>query len=271
MRFVLLIPALTLALMGVDLPERGPLPAPDPRSAATPADPPAPSPVPRPEASDDEPALNPPANEASEKARPTTPNDPVSPGIDAPQIDSAAIAACEADLRKLGVAFSRVEPVTGENGCGIRAPFAVTQLADGVVLRPATQLRCATALSLARWVDRFVTPAVNALPGEIRLSRINHGSTYICRRRNNLPTGKMSEHSIGNAIDIMSFEFSGREPIAVSPRAGKGTIEEAFQRAVRAGACLEFTTVLGPGTDSSHDDHLHLDIAERRGGYRLCQ
>jgi hypothetical protein len=29
--------------------------------------------------------------------------------------------------------------------------------------------------------------------------------------------------------------------------------------------------VLGPGSDAFHDDHLHLDLAERRGGYRLCQ
>ena len=84
-------------------------------------------------------------------------------------------------------------------------------------------------------------------------------------------SGKMSEHAIGNAIDIMSFEFRGRDPVTVAPRAGNGTMDEAFQRAVRGGACLHFTTVLGPGSDASHDGHLHLDIAIRRGGYRLCQ
>jgi hypothetical protein len=108
-------------------------------------------------------------------------------------------------------------------------------------------------------------PTVSPLPGSIT------GSTYVCRRRNNSATGKMSEHAIGNAIDIMSFEFKGRDPIPVSPRAGDGTVEEAFQRAVRGGACLHFTTVLGPGSNASHADHLHLDIIRRNRGYRLCR
>jgi hypothetical protein len=32
-----------------------------------------------------------------------------------------------------------------------------------------------------------------------------------------------------------------------------------------------FTTVLGPGADRAHEFHLHVDLAERRNGYRLCQ
>ena len=35
--------------------------------------------------------------------------------------------------------------------------------------------------------------------------------------------------------------------------------------------CARFTTVLGPGSDWYHEDHIHLDLAERRGGYRICQ
>jgi hypothetical protein len=29
--------------------------------------------------------------------------------------------------------------------------------------------------------------------------------------------------------------------------------------------------VLGPGSDGYHEDHVHVDLAERRGGYRMCQ
>jgi hypothetical protein len=29
--------------------------------------------------------------------------------------------------------------------------------------------------------------------------------------------------------------------------------------------------VLGPGADPAHEFHLHVDLAERRNGYRLCQ
>lgn len=275
MRPVVLIPFLALALMGVELPESGPVPTPDPREPAGLAKPPfpVPAPVPAPAKPDSQASSDPKPSGGKDETgvEPEKRDVETLPGIIAPEVDTSALAACLVDLRTFGVVFERVDPVIGKNGCGIRAPFAVTEIADGVKLRPATQLRCATALAMARWVDRIVVPATAALPGEVRLAQINHGSTYVCRRRNNQPTGKMSEHSIGNAIDVMSFEFTGRDPIAISPRAGKGTIEEAFQRTVRAGACLDFTTVLGPGADSSHDDHLHLDIAERRGGYRLCQ
>jgi len=36
-------------------------------------------------------------------------------------------------------------------------------------------------------------------------------------------------------------------------------------------ACTRFSTVLGPGSDWYHEDHIHLDLTERRGNYRICQ
>ena len=38
-----------------------------------------------------------------------------------------------------------------------------------------------------------------------------------------------------------------------------------------AAACDRFTTVLGPGSDSYHETHIHLDLAQRYRGYRMCQ
>jgi hypothetical protein len=29
--------------------------------------------------------------------------------------------------------------------------------------------------------------------------------------------------------------------------------------------------VLGPGSDGYHEDHVHVDLAVRRGGHRMCQ
>jgi hypothetical protein len=29
--------------------------------------------------------------------------------------------------------------------------------------------------------------------------------------------------------------------------------------------------VLGPGSDGYHENHVHLDLLERRSGYRICQ
>lgn len=231
--------------MGLDLPAHGPVPADKPMPAG----------------SNLETAHQKPS---AAKARTATP-------AKLPPPDETRLAICEAELRSLGTRFIRREPISGENGCGISAPYHVTEIVPDVRLSPASQLRCETALALARWIDTVVQPATEALPGTDQLIAIDHGSAYVCRRRNNAVTGKMSEHAIGNAIDIMSSEFRDRDPIAVSPRAGDGTIEEAFQRAVRGGACLHFTTVLGPGSNESHADHLHLDIIRRSRGYRLCE
>ncbi|MDP3524728.1 MAG: extensin family protein [Hoeflea sp.] len=281
---VLALPLVVLLGMGLDLPENGPVPAENPRQPQSVAkDPPLPVPKPSPEApepqSPDGAPVTPslaapgPSNDApapQEKA-PEKTEKPALPDIKAPKDDEAALAQCEAELRKLGAAFDRLDPVRGDNGCGIEAPYRIDEIVRGVALSPGTELRCETALALARWTASVVIPATGALPDEVTLTGINHGSTYVCRRRNNLDTGKMSEHGIGNAIDIADFKFEGRQPIGISPRQGDGDMEEAFQRAVRGGACLHFTTVLGPGSDASHAGHLHLDIAERRGGYRLCQ
>ena len=43
------------------------------------------------------------------------------------------------------------------------------------------------------------------------------------------------------------------------------------REAVLQSVCARFTTVLGPGSDWYHEDHIHLDLAERRSGYRICQ
>ncbi|MFA7414713.1 MAG: extensin family protein [Rhizobium sp.] len=42
----------------------------------------------------------------------------------------------------------------------------------------------------------------------------------------------------------------------------------AFRLALNAAACLYFTTVLSPGSDDTHRDHMHLDVMRRTGGHR---
>ncbi|WP_121645335.1 extensin family protein [Notoacmeibacter ruber] len=180
------------------------------------------------------------------------------------------IAACEKALDLLKVSYEVLEPIAGDNECGVARPYNVTEI-NGVEVNPSTSITCDAALAMARWVRSVVQPSAAAFGPDVRVSAINHGSTYICRRRNNKPTGKLSEHAKGKAIDVMSFSFEGHKPLPIVPRAGKGTMEEAFQRTVQAGACLQFTTVLGPGSDEYHNDHLHLDVIERSSGYRLCQ
>ncbi|SDY86817.1 extensin family protein [Citreimonas salinaria] len=184
-----------------------------------------------------------------------------------------ARAACRAELESLGVTFKQIDPIRdeGDADCGILAPLDVTGLPGGVALEPAGQMRCDTALSLARWIENHVLAAADRLPERGKLTAIDQGGTYVCRRRNNLPEGELSEHAFGNAVDVMAFRFAEGDPIPVQPRERDGTMAEAFQDAVRATACLQFTTVLGPRSDASHADHLHLDVKDRRNAFRLCQ
>jgi hypothetical protein len=105
----------------------------------------------------------------------------------------------------------------------------------------------------------------------VRLTGLSQGSAYVCRLRNNADHGKISEHAFGNAVDVVTFEFSGHEPISIAPRERTGKLEEGFQRAVVGTACLFFTTVLGPHADEAHQDNLHLDVIERGSGFRLCE
>ena len=181
-----------------------------------------------------------------------------------------AFAACTARLTELGTVFEPVAPLveTRDPDCGIVRPIVVAEIVPGVTLRPDAIMRCATARALAEWTADDVLPAAEALGASV--SAVDHGSTYICRRRNNRPAGKLSEHSFGNAVDVMGFRFEDRDAVRIEPREPGGPVA-TFQRAVREASCEHFTTVIGPGTNAAHADHLHLDVKQRRGGYRLCE
>lgn len=181
--------------------------------------------------------------------------------------------ACLMRLDQMGVVYSEAEPLISEDDadCGILRPLVISEVGPGVAIQPPAMLRCETAQAIATWMEDFVLPASERLSERGAMTSIENGSGYICRRRNNLPDGKLSEHAFGNAFDVMGFRFKDGSRIAIEPREAEGSMAEAFQDAVRGSACLDFSTVLGPGSNASHDDHLHLDVIARPSGYRLCE
>jgi hypothetical protein len=46
--------------------------------------------------------------------------------------------------------------------------------------------------------------------------------------------------------------------------------EQGFLRDVQAAACEQFTTVLAPGSNAYHYDHIHVDLMRRRDGRHAC-
>lgn len=185
-----------------------------------------------------------------------------------PRAPTPLDTACLQDLRRLGVSFSEEEPIDPQGACHVDHPLKVASLGSGVAIAPAATLNCRTAEALASWVKNVLLPAAQKHLGA-RPERIVHASTYVCRSRNNIPGAKLSEHAHANAVDIASIAFADRDPFDIGVRDASED-EGAFQLAVRKGSCDYFTTVLGPGSDASHATHLHFDMAERNGGYRLC-
>ena len=204
---------------------------------------------------------------ADEAAKPEEkPPEPVKPE------DPAALEACLGALKEIGAEFKKLEPIRDEElGCGIEAPIELSVVLPGIKLEPSGTMRCETALALSRWTEEMMLPAAALALPERKVTAIANASTYICRNRNSAETGKISEHAKGNAVDISTIAFDKGEPLVMKPRGEDGTPEGAFQRTITAAACLFFRTVLSPGSDATHQDHLHLDVLERKGGYLYCR
>lgn len=185
--------------------------------------------------------------------------------------DAGEHQACLAELGKIGAAFKPADRIDDDHGCGIDKPIVLSKILPDVAVKPEGTMRCETALALARWVRDSVIPAASvAVPENGPLTTINQASGYVCRLRNNAETGKISEHARGNAVDVASFRFAKGEAIEIKPRKEDATLSGAFQRTVTASACLYFSTVLDPESDAAHENHLHLDVLKRKGGYRYC-
>ena len=130
-------------------------------------------------------------------------------------------------------------------------------------LEPAATVNCDTARALADWVETAVAPAAVGHLGS-GVVALDVAASYACRRINNRPSGKLSEHAKGNAIDIAAFKLAnGQRVTLLEGWRGEGS---AFMRAAWQGACGPFGTVLGPEADRYHQDHFHFDVAQRRIG-----
>lgn len=197
------------------------------------------------------------------------PSQPV-PAQPKPAFDMEAARQCEQELRRLNADFTVAEPLDGDGQCGWPRPLKLTALSREVRISGDILVRCSLALALARWSKQVVVPSAELHLGA-KPSAVEISTSYQCRRRNNGTVGKLSEHAFANGVDVMAIRFDPQTRVAVADRRGSSDAERAFQAAIRGGACAFFTTVLGPVTNANHRDHFHLDLAVRRGGYRLCQ
>lgn len=86
---------------------------------------------------------------------------------------------------------------------------------------------------------------------------------YICRPINNRPGASISEHGKGRAIDIAAIALRDGSTITVL-EGWDDRSDGPVLKAVHAGACGPFATVLGPEADRAHRTHFHFDTARGR-------
>jgi hypothetical protein len=180
----------------------------------------------------------------------------------------AGPSACQLRLAKL--ATFRALPVLvapGECGAADAVVLETVTLPDQtkIALTPPATLRCTMAEALAHWVREDVAPAVTALGTPLR--GLDNFDSFECRGRNRVRGATLSEHGRANAIDVRGFKLANGKSIGLTDTA----VAKDWREAIKASACARFTTVLGPGSDGYHEEHIHLDLAERHNGYKLCE
>ena len=166
--------------------------------------------------------------------------------------------------------------IDGPSICGLTRPLKVTGLQGGAVLFNATQtLDCSMVAQLDAWLSDVVQPAAQARFGQ-PVAQVDSMGSYNCRGMNNQIGARLSEHSFGNALDIGGFRLAdGRQITLVHDWTRGDPQTQAFLRDVHNGACGHFATVLSPGSNPFHYNHIHVDLAMHgmtsTGPRRVCK
>jgi hypothetical protein len=188
-----------------------------------------------------------------------------------PQFKTSGVSApngyCAADPRSVAE-VQKIPDIDEGNGCGVQNAWQARAL-GGVALNSPQIFNCATVYTASKWMMDVVQPAAQENFGA-RVVQITVPSAYACRSRNNVRGAKLSEHGFGNAIDVSRFTLEDGRQIEVQTGWFGSSDTKQFLRTVRDEACGRFSTVLGPGSDYHHKDHIHLDLQRQRGGGPYC-
>ncbi len=178
-------------------------------------------------------------------------------------------SACRLALTEAIAIAPSIPDIHGPGGCGgedlVRLEVVVLPDGHRVTLKPAATLRCKMASAVADWVRTDIAPLANSLGSAI--ADLDNFDSFECRGRNRIAGAALSEHGRANALDVRSLKFADGRTITLTDRKVPRELRENVLHSV----CVRFSTVLGPGSDGYHEDHVHLDLAERSRGYRMCQ
>ncbi len=190
-------------------------------------------------------------------------------------IEPTKASACLTQLSQIALAAPASGPKEEDSKCRIPDPVSVKATLGRFPVEFSRELTldCPFALAFARFVRDTVQPLARHHLDQ-PLASIGTGPGYTCRRRNNAPSGKLSEHAFGNAIDMVTFRPANGAVLNVTSPSQMQQDQARFFSALRTAACGSFTTVLGPGSNPAHATHLHLDLGrskDRKNPYRICE
>jgi hypothetical protein len=205
-------------------------------------------------------AVAPPANGSSKAVSPANNAEPV--------------RQCLSDLKTADVQFRDLGVVTKDD-CTVQAAVeldAVSSPFGKVSLTGKPTMSCLFARRFTNWVRDVAAPLTLSYMGS-KLSVIETAGSFVCRTRDNRRGEKLSEHAKGNAVDVATFRLENRQIVSVGSAVASAKIDGVLLRALRTTACGYFTTVLGPGSDEAHSEHLHFDYGLHgpTDNYRICE
>jgi hypothetical protein len=178
-------------------------------------------------------------------------------------------SACRTALTEEIAIAPSIPDILGPGGCGgtdlVRLEAIVLPDRQRVAVMPPATLRCSMATTIAEWVRTDIAPITTRLGSEIR--GLENFDSYECRGFNGVAGAHLSEHGHANALDVHAFKLADGRSIVLTDR----TVPREVRENVLHSVCARFMTVLGPDSDWYHEDHIHLDLMERRNNYKICQ
>ncbi len=204
-----------------------------------------------------------------EESLPPTSRAPTKPAEAAPPPEKQASACRLALTEEIAVAPS-IPDIRGPGACGgedlVRLEAIVLPDKRKVAVKPAAILRCTMASAIADWVRTDMVPLATSLGSTISdLDNFDSASSAAAATAS--PARMLSEHGKANALDVRAIKLANGQSIGLTDRSMPRDVRERVLHSV----CARFSTVLGPGSDWYHEDHIHLDLAQRRNDYRICQ
>ncbi len=235
-----------------------------PRRAALPAAVPLPRPRPA-----DAPTIKPEQPATAKQTPPSNDKAADKPAEQAAAPTPPQPSACRLALTEEVAIAPSIPDIHGPGGCGgedlVRLEAVVLPDKRRVAVKPAATLRCAMASEIAAWVRTDIAPLTTSLGSVI--SVLDNFDSFECRGRNRVVGAQLSEHGRANALDVRAFGLANGQSISLTDRMVPREVRENVLHSV----CARFTTVLGPGSDGYHEDHIHLDLMERHNNYKICQ